>query len=139
MTFYPTEATRPRSPESGTLATQQVAGRPTMAFVAAINSDLEFEVCGEAANGRECLDQVGSLGPNAVVLDISMPIMHGLEAARILRDTHPDLAVIIYSSFDGPALKHEADNVGARAVVSKSEPLEHLLKSLRSALLRREA
>jgi DNA-binding NarL/FixJ family response regulator len=105
-------------------------------LVSGINSTPELIVCGEAGNGKEGIEQVERLKPDSVILDISMPVMNGLEGARILRRTHPAVPVIICSSFDGASLRHEAENVGARGIFSKSQPLDDLLNCIRSTLIK---
>ena len=103
-------------------------------FARAINEQSDFRVCGEAANGQECLAKVLELRPDAVILDISMPIMNGLDAARLLRELMPSLPVIICSYFDGPSLEQEAQTVGAKGIVSRAQPIEQLLACLRSVI-----
>jgi DNA-binding NarL/FixJ family response regulator len=71
-----------------------------------------------------------------VILDLFMPVVNGLEAARILRLTHPAVLVIIYSSFDGASLRHEAESVGARGIFSKSQPLDDLFNCIRSTIVK---
>lgn len=58
-----------------------------------------FEIVGEAANGKEALSLIESVKPHIVVTDIVMPIMDGEELARIIRSEHPEIQVIILSSF----------------------------------------
>lgn len=103
-------------------------------FERAINEQSDLQVCGEAANGRECLAKALELRPDAVILDISMPIMNGLDAARHLRELMPALPVVICSSFDGPSLEREAQTVGAKGVVSKAQPIEELIECVRSVI-----
>jgi DNA-binding NarL/FixJ family response regulator len=57
-----------------------------------------------------------------VVLDLSMPVMNGLEAARELKRLSPSLPLVMFTTFNTPSLTNEALSVGVRAVVSKSEP-----------------
>ena len=104
-------------------------------FTRAINEQSDLEVCGEAANGLECIARAQELRPDAVILDISMPIMNGLEAARQLREVMPLLPVVICSSFDGHAVELEVQLVGAKGLVSKSQPVERLIDCIRSVIL----
>ena len=103
-------------------------------FERAINEQVDLEVCGEATNGQECLAKAAELRPDAVILDISMPVMNGLDAARLLRELMPSLPVVICSSFEGPSLEREAQTVGAKGVISKTQPIEQLLECLRTVI-----
>ena len=49
----------------------------------------DFDVCGEAENGREAIDRAQQLHPDLIVMDLSMPVMNGLDAARVLRRLMP--------------------------------------------------
>ena len=103
-------------------------------FERAINEQSDLEVCGEATNGVECIARAQELRPDAVLLDISTPVMNGLDAARQLRELMPSLPVVICSSFDGPSLEREAQMVGAKGVVSKAQPVERLIECIRSVV-----
>ena len=81
-----------------------------------------WEVSGEAANGREAIEKAQRLSPDLVVLDLSMPVMNGLEAARELRRLLPSLPLVMFTTFNTPKLTDEALSAGVRAAVSKSEP-----------------
>jgi DNA-binding NarL/FixJ family response regulator len=79
-------------------------------------------VSDEAADGREAIEKAQRLKPDLVVLDLSMPVMNGLEAARELRRLFPSLPLVMFTTFNTPKLSDEALSAGVRAVVSKSEP-----------------
>jgi DNA-binding NarL/FixJ family response regulator len=81
-----------------------------------------WEVCGEAADGREAIEKAQRLKPDVVVLDLSMPLMNGLDAARELKRLLPSLPLVMFTNFNMPELTNEALSAGVRAVVSKSEP-----------------
>jgi two-component system response regulator YesN len=57
-----------------------------------------FEVCGEAENGSEAIEKAQRLRPDLIVTDLSIPLMNGLEEARILKKLMPALPVIIYTA-----------------------------------------
>ena len=84
------------------------------------------EVVGEATNGAEALSVVEELQPDAVVLDLRMPLMDGIEAARILRYRFPDLRIIVMSGSDDPVLMKQISASGADAAVDKDN-LEDLV------------
>jgi DNA-binding NarL/FixJ family response regulator len=83
-------------------------------------------VCGEAANGLEALDKLALLRPDLVILDLSMPVMGGVEAARRIRKIAPQTKIIIYSTHDAPEIRIAAVLAGAHAYVSKSQAADDL-------------
>lgn len=58
---------------------------------------MDFDVCGEAANGREAVKSAPLLHPDLIVLDLAMPVMNGLDAAGMLRRLMPAVPLIMYS------------------------------------------
>ena len=94
----------------------------------------EFEVCGDAENGREAVEKAQELHPDLILLDLSMPVMNGLEAARILSRMMPDVPVIMYSAYGDSSTEKAARSAGVWALVSKSENISVLLGKARSAL-----
>lgn len=91
-----------------------------------------WQVCGEAANGREGVEMAGKISPDLIVLDLSMPVMNGIEAARILGQQMPDIPVIMFTSFCSPNMEREMLGAGVTKVISKSGPLADLIESIRS-------
>ena len=94
----------------------------------------DFEVCGEAENGREAIEKARLLQPALIVTDVSMPLMNGLEETRILKILMPALPVIIYSIHVDPFVQKEALAAGASAVVSKSDEITVLMRKAREVL-----
>jgi DNA-binding NarL/FixJ family response regulator len=93
-----------------------------------------FEVCGEAADGVEAIEQAKKLKPDLVVLDLAMPRMNGAEAASILSTTMPEVPIILltlYQNVLGTAL---ASAVGVRAIIDKTEGMGKLVACVRSVL-----
>src|SRR3981081_2360978 len=93
-----------------------------------------LEVCGEAADGVEAIEQARKLRPDLIVLDLAMPRMNGAEAASILSQTMPDVPIVLltlYQNMLGSAL---ASAVGVRAVRDKTEGLDKLVACVRSLL-----
>ncbi len=81
-----------------------------------------FEFAGEAASGPEAIELVDRLRPALVLMDINMPEMNGIEATRRIVSAHPDIVVILCSSYDAADLPPGAASSGATAYVNK----EHL-------------
>lgn len=90
----------------------------------------EWEICGEAANGREALEAVDQLRPDVVIMDISMPEMNGLEASRRIVKGYPNIKVLILSMHESELLLREAFACGIRAYVLKSDVDTELLAAL---------
>jgi DNA-binding NarL/FixJ family response regulator len=80
-----------------------------------------IEVCGEASNGIEAVTNAVHLRPDLVILDLTMPVMSGFEAARELRKVLPDLPLLVYSMHESEQLIQESRRVGFRGFVSKSD------------------
>jgi DNA-binding NarL/FixJ family response regulator len=94
----------------------------------------DFEVCGLAENGREAIEEANRLHPDLIVLDLTMPVMNGLEAARILNDLMPAVPLIMYSSFPDESSAKIAKSVGISALVSKSERVSVLIEKARGLI-----
>ena len=87
----------------------------------------EWEICGDAENGREAVAKVRNLSPDIVILDLSMPGMNGFEAAAEIRRIAPSVKIILYSIHDVPTT---ASEIGADAFVSKSTSAEGLISTI---------
>ncbi len=99
-----------------------------------------FKVVGEAQNGREAVEKALTLTIDAVLLDIKMPDMDGIEAARELRRRGFEGHIVMLTTFTEPALQVEAAKAGANAFLSKeASPLEvaEVLQALQDGRMRR--
>jgi DNA-binding NarL/FixJ family response regulator len=92
-----------------------------------------LEVCGEAQDGREAIEMAVRLKPDLITLDLSMPVMNGLEAARELRRALPTAHLVMVTAHSTPHLEHEVRRAGVNAVIEKSA-LGTLLACLRRLL-----
>ena len=81
----------------------------------------------EAVDGIDAVEKALSLNPDLVVMDLSMPRMHGLDATRQLKKDHPPVHVILFTMHQGALSESEASKAGVDAVISKSDGLETLL------------
>jgi DNA-binding NarL/FixJ family response regulator len=77
------------------------------------------EVVGEAGNGREAVEEAERLQPDVVLLDLSMPVMDGLEALPEIRRVAPEARIIVLSGFDNDRLVSQALALGADQYVPK--------------------
>jgi two-component system, NarL family, nitrate/nitrite response regulator NarL len=94
----------------------------------------DFEVCGEAENGKEALEKAQLLQPALIITDLSMPVMNGLDATRAFKKLMPKVPVILYSIHTDPAVIKEALAAGAAAVIRKEEAATVLIKTARKLL-----
>ena len=94
----------------------------------------DFEICGEAENGREAIEQARLLQPALIVTDLSMPLMDGLEETRILKKLMPAVPVIIYTAHSDPSVDREALAAGASAIICKSDAAVVLIAKARELL-----
>ena len=101
--------------------------------------EADFEICGEAENGKEAIAKALELHPDLIVLDLSMPIMNGLDAARELKQVMPTVPLIMYSFFGDAFAEHQARLIGISEVVSKSQPAAILVSKARKLLYREAA
>jgi DNA-binding NarL/FixJ family response regulator len=99
----------------------------------------DFNVCGEAANGKEAIAKAQELHPDLIVLDLSMPVMNGFDAARVLRRVMPTVPLIMYSAFGDKFVEHQAVLIGISEVVSKSENASVLIHKAQSLFYSRVA
>ena len=94
----------------------------------------DFEVCGEAENGKDGIKKPQELHPDLIVLDLLMPVMNGLGAARVLKRLMPAVPLIMYSAFGDKFAEHQAQLIGISEVVSKSEHASVLIHKARGLL-----
>ena len=90
----------------------------------------DFEVCGEAENGRKAVEEAQELHPDLILLDLSMPVMNGLDAARALKRLMPEVPIVMFSMFSAYSdsfTEKEARSAGASVLVSKSEQMSVLV------------
>lgn len=98
------------------------------------DSQEDFDVCGEAENGQEAIEKARQLSPDLIVLDLSMPVMNGLDAARVLRTIVPAIPLILLSSFTDALPYEMAEAAGFSAVISKADSLSVLIDKTRDLL-----
>jgi DNA-binding NarL/FixJ family response regulator len=104
-----------------------------------LEQDGRFEVVGEAENGQEAVDVTTALRPDAIVLDLAMPVMDGLQAIPRLLGCSPETAIVVLSGFARGQLDGEALARGAAAYVEKGEAFSKIASTLVSVVAPRAA
>ena len=103
------------------------------------DSHPNFEVCGEAEHGREAVEKAPSLRPDLIILDLSMPVMNGLEAAPLLIKILPHVWLILFTAHNGPEVDRLSTAAGIHAVVPKSKAAIHLIAQAEALVARSAA
>jgi CheY-like chemotaxis protein len=89
-------------------------------------------LCGEAENGADAIAKAQDLKPDLIVLDLSMPVMNGFEAAKIFRELLPAIPIFMLTAHYMAATEEAALQVGIRAVFSKHQDLAALITQARA-------
>ena len=103
---------------------------------ALLQSQPDWEVCGEAGDGREAVEKAQKLRPDVVILDIGMPSLNGLEATRHILKNQPQIKILILTLHDSDQVVREVLNAGARGFLLKSDAARDLVAAVEA--LRRD-
>ena len=90
-----------------------------------------LEVVGVAANGAEVVEVAGELAPDVVLMDLNMPIKNGVQAARELAAAHPDIKVLVLTTYDAEEWVVDAVRAGAAGYMLKDAPREQLVAAIK--------
>jgi DNA-binding NarL/FixJ family response regulator len=90
----------------------------------------DWEICGEALNGQEAIRLAAELRPDAIIMDITMPVMSGLEAARQLTKNKVSAPILIFTMHESRSLADSVKDTGARGFVYKSRAARDLIRAL---------
>jgi DNA-binding NarL/FixJ family response regulator len=90
----------------------------------------EWELCGEAENGQDAVRMASELKPEIIIMDVSMPGMNGVEAARAIRRNFPQAKILLLTLHASIELIRSAFRAGVRGYVLKSDAEEELVKAL---------
>lgn len=92
----------------------------------------DIEVVGEAANGAEAVALVERVNPDVAIVDISMPVMSGIEATEKIKATHPGTAVLILTAYDDDQYIFALLGAGAAGYLLKDVPAAEVVRAIRS-------
>jgi len=90
----------------------------------------DWQVCGEASDGRETLEKVNELKPDLLILDLNMPELNGLEVTRRVRKTCPQVEVLVLTVQDSEQVMRQVLEAGARGYILKSDAGSQLLTAV---------
>lgn len=90
----------------------------------------EWELCGEAENGQEAIKLAETLKPEIIIMDVSMPVLNGLEATRIIHELLPNTKILLLTLHSSAELVRTAFRAGARGYVLKSDAEHELVRAL---------
>jgi DNA-binding NarL/FixJ family response regulator len=99
-------------------------------LVALLQQQPEWEVCGEAGDGREAVEKTTQLKPDAIILDIGMPSLNGLEATRQILRADPNGKILILTLHDSDQVVREVLNAGAKGFLLKSDAARDLVAAV---------
>jgi DNA-binding NarL/FixJ family response regulator len=97
---------------------------------ALLESRKGWEVCAEAANGREAVEKAGQHKPDVAVLDIGMPLLNGVEATRQIRKLSPQTEILILTMHDSELLVQEVLGAGAHGYILKDDADRNLIAAV---------
>lgn len=95
-----------------------------------LSSRSDWEICGEAVDGCEAIQQTKELHPHVVIMDMSMPRLNGLDATRQIHDRFPGSQVLILTFHDFPGLAQLVREAGAKGCVLKGDASEFLVQAV---------
>jgi DNA-binding NarL/FixJ family response regulator len=98
---------------------------------AMLSLEVDLEVIGTADNGEMAIEQVGTLKPDVVLMDLRMPVMDGREATRLIAQQFPDIKVLVLSTFDEDRYIADSIRAGAKGYLLKDMPSEELAQAIR--------
>lgn len=97
-----------------------------------LESKAGWQVCAEAANGREAVEKAGELQPDVAVLDIGMPLLNGVEATRQIRKASPKTEILILTMHDSEHMIQGVLDAGAHGYILKDDADRNLLAAVES-------
>jgi response regulator NasT len=92
-----------------------------------------FEVVGESGDGADAVALARLLQPDIVVIDVRMPVLNGLDAAKLIKDQRPATQVVVLSAFESPELERQAREAGAFAYLDKGTMADRVRRVLLGA------
>jgi len=99
-----------------------------------ISGEPDLEVCGEAGTGREAMELIGTLRPDLIIADLSLPDIEGIELIKTMRTHDPHALILVFSMLDETVYAQRVLRAGARGYVPKGRPRTAILRAVRRVL-----
>jgi len=99
-----------------------------------LEQHVDWQVCGEAANGRQAVDLALKTFPQVVILDLMMPQMNGVEATRAIKNALPNTEVLIFTEHESDELVHHVITAGARGYLLKSDRMLDVVAAIEALI-----
>jgi DNA-binding NarL/FixJ family response regulator len=112
------------------LVDDQTLIRQGLASLLSLEDD--FEIIGQAGHGQEAVSLAETLRPDIILMDIRMPVMDGVSATKSVKERHPDIRVLVLTTFDEDEYIVKAMQAGASGYLLKDAPTEQLAAAIRS-------
>ena len=120
----------PRAPGEGFSDDDHVVFREGLRAV--LGPEPDVEIVGEAATGREAVEEAAKLRPDVILMDIKMPVVNGIEATRRIHDANQETGIVVLTMFEDDDSVFAAMRAGARGYVLKGADPSEILKVLRA-------
>jgi DNA-binding NarL/FixJ family response regulator len=91
----------------------------------------EWELCGEAGNGTDAIPLVEQLNPDVILMDVTMPGMNGIDATRIIRQSHLRVKIVLLTLHESSEILRSGFRAGANGYLLKADAEDELMKALR--------
>lgn len=102
-------------------------------FSMILSTEPDLQVVGEVSDGQQAVDAIGALRPDVVLMDVQMPVLDGIEATRRITADHPDVRVVILTTFDRDDYIFDALEAGASGFLLKNADADALVDAVRAA------
>ena len=99
-----------------------------------LQTDVEFEICGEAVDGQEAVEKAAELNPDLIILDMNLPVLSGLAAVRQILRNSPRTKILIFTVHESDQAVREILSAGAHGYLSKAKGGRDLLKVVKDML-----
>lgn len=99
-----------------------------------LQQEADLEVIAEAGNGVQAIEMAGKLRPDLVIMDVRMPELSGVEATRVIRETLPEVRVLVLSAHENDQYLFSLLQAGANGYLLKTAPIQELIKAIHQVM-----